>query len=1139
MESKPSFDQLYLDRLKFNPALKKMWLAFFVYRFRVIVLMIALVSIWGIYAYLKLPRESNPEVKIPIAVVTTVFPGASPSDVEELVTKKVESKISGITGIDTLTSSSANSISAVVVQFIPQANLDDSVRKVRDAVANIKSDLPGDAQDPQVGQISFDDSPIMTLALSGPYDGFTLYNYAQDVQTELEKIASVRTVNIAGGDQREIEIDYSPQKLIYYGITLDQANGAIAAANIAIPSGNFEGSKYVYPVRVDAQMYDAPSFAQLPIGNVSGTPVLLKDVADVRETAIKKTMLSRISSAGGAPKDAVTLSVVKQTGGNIIQTVDAVKASLASYTKNIPDLKYDITLDQAQYIRSDFDELTRDFIITVSLVMVVLFLLIGLKEALVAGLAIPLVFFITFGVMDLTGITLNFLSVFSLLLSLGLIVDDAIVVVSATKQYMRTGKFTPEEAVLLVLNDFKIVLTTTTLTTVWAFLPLLFSTGIIGEFLKSIPITISVTLIASLGIALMVNHPLAAILERVRLTKGFLFFYSVILFAIAAILLLQKNIILTALGVIVLVALGLIIYWYAKGARLILEKNSELSRLESKDDELIKEKLRQEAAPASAQGFGEAKPAGKSLTHNFLHGILNLNAALPLYERYLSVLINNSRPRKWFLALVALLFFVAVSLPAIGVVKTEFFPADDFGYMYINIEAPTGYKLAQTDQLVKEVEQRLLKYKEIANFSTIIGAEISTSTSNFSSSSSTTDTASITINLVDKSQRKLKSYQLEDVFRKDFSDITDAKVTVVSLRGGPPSGSAFQAQISGPDLAELQKIVGDLKPILQSVPGTVNTDISLKESVPEYTFDLDQNKLAQNGLSAAYVGSVLRTAISSTKVTTVLRQNQEIDVVAQFDPAQIPDLAAIQNLQIITPSKQAVYLKDVATISLNPSVQSISRINQKRTVTLSSDITANTTSNAVLAAFENKLQSSYKLPEGYAIDYGGANQENADSVQSIIAAMGFAFLLIVATLIIQFNSLIKTLIVLMTVPLALIGVFFGLMILGVSLSFPGLIGILALFGIVVKNAIILIDKINLNQKSGIEFAPAIIDAGKARFEAIFITSFCTIIGIIPITLSSITWQALGISIISGLSVSSFFTLFVIPSLYASFVKENS
>ena len=1123
MDIKPTFDQLYLNRLAFDQRLKKMWLSFFVYKFRVIALMVALISVWGVYSFSKLPRESNPEVKIPIAVVSTVFPGASPSDVEELVTKKIETQISGITGIDTITSSSANSISSVVVQFDAKQNLDDSIRRVRDAVSNVKNDLPSDANDPVVSEISFDDSPIMILALSGPYDGFTLYDYAQDIQSELEKIPGIREVNIAGGDQREIEIDYSPEKLNYYGITIAQANAAVQAANISVPSGNFEGDKYVYPVRSDGRVYNAAQLQSLSVGSVSGTPVLLKDVANVRETAVKITKISRISSQGQAPTNAVTLSIVKRTGGNVISTVDLAKTSLNNYVKTIPGLTYNVTLDSAKYIREDFDQLTHDFFLTIILVMGVLFLLIGLKEALVAGLAIPLVFFITFGVMNLTGITLNFLSMFSLLLSLGLIVDDAIVVVSATKQYMRTGKFTPEEAVLLVLNDFKIVLTTTTLTTVWAFLPLLFSSGIMGQFLKSIPITISVTLIASLAIALMVNHPLAAILERVRLTKNFFFIYAGALLGLAAILILQSNPFAIAAGMIILAAAGLMVFWYEKGGKLALDDNSRLAKLESKDDELIKQKLQSHG--------GE----NKSFSSRLFHGILNLNAALPLYEKYLSKLIDNPRWRKIFFGGVTALFLVAAALPIVGVVKSEFFPADDFGYMYLNIETPTGFKLSQTDKIVRMVEEKLLGYKVIDNFSTTVGAAASTSTSGGSGGS---NKASITINLVDKSKRTLKSYELEEILRNDLAGIPDAKVTVVSLRGGPPSGSAFQAQISGDDVSQLQKIAGDLEPVLESVPGTVNASISLKESVPQYTFNLDQSKLAQNNLTAAYVGSVLRTAISGTEVTKILRNNESIKVIAQFDPNQIPDLEAVQNLQILSPSKQPVFLKDVAAISLDPSVESISRIDQKRTVLLTSDITANTTSNEVLAQFQKK-SAAYKLPDGYEITYGGANESNAESVQSIIAAMGLAFILIVATMVIQFNSFIKAAIVLITVPLALIGVFFGMAIVNIPLSFPGLIGILALFGIVVKNAIILIDKINLNLKSGIVFRDAIIDAGKSRFEAIFITSFCTIIGIVPITLSSVTWQALGVSIISGLTVSSFFTLFVVPSLFASFVKPEN
>lgn len=1125
MELKPTSDQSYLDKLEFNPKLKKMWLSFFVYRFRVIALIIALVSVWGIYSFTKLPRESNPEVKIPIAVVSTIFPGAAPADVEELVTKKVETKISGISGIDTLTSYSANSVSSVMVQFDADLDVDDSMRKVRDAVSNIENDLPDDADNPTVTEVSLDDSPILSVAISGDYNGFTLYDYAQDIKDELEKIPEIREVNIAGGDRREIEINYSPQSLNYYGITVSQANNAIAAANINIPSGNFDGEVYVYPVRVDARIYNAQELQDLPIGIVSETQVFLKDIASVKETAIEKTKISRISSNGQNPGDAVTISIVKRTGGNIIETVRQAKEILQKFTQEIPGLQYSVTYDEAKYIQEDFDRLTHDFILTLCLVMGVLFLLIGLKEALVAGLAIPLVFFITFGIMDATGITLNFLSLFSLLLSLGLIVDDAIVVVSATKQYMRTGKFTPEEAVLLVLNDFKIVLTTTTLTTVWAFLPLLFATGIMGQFLKSIPITVSVTLLASLVIALTVNHPMAAILERVRLTKNFFFFYCASLIGLAAVLIFQKNIFVQIGGIIVLLAAGLMVYWYEKGGKIALEKNRRLVQIEEKDDEAIKQKMR-----------GQEPESKKNFSQRLLGGIVNLNAALPLYEKYLSRLVNDAKSRKLFFSAIAMLFAAAVSLPLTGILKSEFFPADDFGYMYVNIETPAGYKLSQTEAVAEKIEEKLLQYEEIDNFSTTIGAAVSTSSLNGASGNASSNKASITINLIDESRRELKSYELEDIMRKDLAAIPNAKVTILGLRGGPPSGSAFQAEISGEDTERLEKIAGDLEPILRSVPGTVNVAVSLKEAVPQYTFKLDQVKLAQNNLTAAYVGSIMRTAISGTEVTTILRDNEDIKVVAQFDPALIPDLASVQNLQVTNAAGKSVYLKDVAEISLDPSVESIMRIDQKRTVTLTGDITTETTSDEVLAEFK-KLAAGYRLPEGYEINYGGANEMSAESVQSIIAAMWVALILIVATMVIQFNSFTKTLIVLITLPLALIGVFFGLALLGIPLSFPGLIGILALFGIVVKNAIILMDKISLNLDNGIGFREAIIDAGKSRFEAIFITSFCTIIGIIPITLSSATWEALGAAIICGLSVSSFFTLFMVPALFAAFVKQ--
>ena len=324
---------------------------------------------------------------------------------------------------------------------------------------------------------------------------------------------------------------------------------------------------------------------------------------------------------------------------------------------------------------------------------------------------------------------------------------------------------------------------------------------------------------------------------------------------------------------------------------------------------------------------------------------------------------------------------------------------------------------------------------------------------------------------------------------------------------------------------------------MATVPGAINVETSLKPTAPEYTFKLDPVKLEQNSLNAAYVGSFLRMAISGTEVSTILEDNKEVKIIARLDPGFVPTLDSLQNLQILNLRKQPVFLRDVATIELRPSVDSIMRVDQKRTVSLTAGADSTTNSTQLLAGFQERIRD-YQLPNGYEIGYGGENEQNQESVLSIIRAMFIAVFLIIATLIVQFNSFRKAFIVLVTIPLALIGVFFGMALLQVSLSFPGLIGVLALFGIVVKNAIILVDKINLNIKSGIPFEEAIFDAGRSRLEAIFITSLCTIFGILPVTLSNETWTSLGSAIIFGLSLSSFLTLFIIPTLFRTLIKET-
>lgn len=1119
-----SIDQLYLENLKFDPKLRKSWLNYFVVNFRVVILLMIALTAWGAYSFASLPRESAPEVKIPIAVVITSYPGASPADVEELLTKKIETVIAGIKDVEKITSNSSNSISTITVEFDARADLDDSLRSLRDEINSLNGSLPLEANSPMVREISFDDTPIMSISLAVPYDGFSSRNLGKDLRDELEKISGVREVILSGGDELEYEIAYDPQKLTLFNISAERANQIVAASNLAIPAGNFTGTKYSYPVRVENRFFSASELSSIPLFHTNeGAIVYLKDIAKVQERAVERSVYSRLSTPEGGTQNSLTLQLVKKTGGSIVNISKDAKVILDNFVTTDQNISYEITYDGADQIDADFRQLSSDFLLTLALVFSILFLVIGLKEALVAGLAIPLTFFATFGMMLILGISLNFLSLFSLILALGLLVDDAIVVVSATKQYLRTGKFTPEEAVLLVLNDFKIVLLTTTLTTIWAFLPLLSASGIIGQFIKSVPITVSVTFASSLIIALIINHPLAAVLERVRFTKKVFSFSFFTVIALALVALLIPNIYVKIVLVLILLAAAAALgRWYLRGGQKSLSDNSKLVEAEWQSDDLIKQKLKEQGSRENDDFF-----------HRLMHGILKFDRILPYYEKFLSKLLATKKSRFSVLGASFIVFLIAVSFPIIGVVESEFFPAGDSDIIYVNLEAASGLRLEETDILVQKVEEKLFSYPEILNFTTIVGSSASMTGTTDSSS----HLASLTVKLVDAKNRSINSYTLADNIRRDLTDIAGLIIRIESPSSGPPAGAAFEARISGDDLQVLDRIASDLEERLLAVTDVVDTEMSLKESPADYTFELDADRLELYNLNAAYVGSALRLAISGTEVTKVIKDGEEVKVMARFDEGRIPDLAAIQSLQILNIKGQPVFIRDVAEVRLEPSLEKITRINQSRTAILSGSIKGGANAAAVLKEFQLKIKD-YDFPEGYEISYGGENEQNAESVNSIIQAMLLAFILIIATLIIQFNSFRQAAIVLVTIPLALIGVFFGLAISGINLSFPGLIGILALFGIVVKNAIILVDKINLNIKSDIAFKESIIDAGKSRLEAIVITSVCTILGLLPITLSNPLWRALGGSVIFGLMLSSFLTLFIVPVLYMVLVKDK-
>ncbi|MCC7196572.1 efflux RND transporter permease subunit [Candidatus Peregrinibacteria bacterium] len=1134
-------DSLYLDKLEFTEDAKKTFLNYFIENFRVIILIIISLIIWGVYSFQMLPLESNPEVKIPFGVITVSLPGASPEDMEELIIKKIEPRVSRLKGVKEVDASAGNSFALITVEFRAEEELNDAIRRLRDAVDGVKADLPADASDPIVSEISFSNSPIWTLVISGPYDNFTLREYAEKVKEELEKLQGTSEVTIDGGDLYEIRVSYDPQKLATYHLSIDQVNNQIKGANFSLPSGNFTVSKYEYSVNSINKFTDAAELRKLPIAQFNGQIIRLQDVATVMERAAERTSYSKFSLNGGEPQNAVTLNIVKKTGFSIIDLIDDGKANVQKLKDEglLPqNVNIETTLDISKIIRRDFDQLVNDGLSTILLVTIVLFLFVGLKEAFVAGLAVPLVFAASFGVMLMLGMTLNFLSLFSLILALGLLVDDAIVVVQATKQYLKTGKFTPEEAVLLVFRDFKVLLFTTTITTIWAFLPLLLATGIIGQFIRSIPITVSVTLATSYFVAIVINHPMAIILERFRLTRG----------PLKAILwILGLATVGTFVGVITSgAALGALIGFAICGVlffSLFFVYRSKLrDKLKINEDLLLQEQADPEKIKAKIYHHYLAEGSQKSFWNKVIGGLIKVDAFLPSFGRFLNSILQSRFKKVLVLIFAIILFAGSVTLPATGVLKSEFIPPADSEYMYVNIEGAPGLILEDTAKVADEVEKVLLAEKNINNFTMVIGSGgVNTSndlTSDFGGGGGKTHLAQFAVNLYPLKERPKdegmhegeKSYEIAPKLREKLSHIKGANVTVMELSSGPPAGADFQANILGEDRHELEKIANRYKDILASIPGTVNEKTSIKLSPGEFTFKFKPDQLQLHGISSAQVAFTLRAALSGVEVTKLFRGNDEISVHAEFADGSLPTIDSLKTLQLTNNLGQAFSLGDVADVTLEPALTSLSRIDQKRVITLSASVEAPTLPTDVLAQFQEKIKED-KLPAGYEIQFGGANETNNESIFSILRAMIVAMMLIVGTLVIQFNSFRKAVLVLAAIPLAMTGVFYGLAAIGFTLSFPTLIGILALFGIVVKNAVILVDKINLNLRVGIEYTDAIVDAAKSRLEAIFLTSICTIIGMVPLTLHNETWKGLGAALMFGLAASTLLTLVVIPVLF--------
>ncbi len=1032
----------------------KSFAGFFIKNYRFTYLIIFAIILAGSFSMITLPREANPEIKVPIAVVTTVYQGASPTDIEDLVTNKIEDKVKNLDNLKKYTSTSGAGISSIVVEFEAEADLQDSYQKLRDAVNEAQSDLPDTAEDSVVTEVRLDDLPIVTYSLVGDFLDVELKEYADILQAEFENIRNVSKVNILGGLEREFQVIVNPKQLSNFGLSLSQIIGVINQNNINVPAGNIEIDGFEYSIRVKGKFNTVQDISDIVIATKNGTPIYIRDVAEVVDTFKEKKSESRIGFSEGLPRNTVSLQIYKKSGGNILQIVEESNNVITSLKNQgvIPsDIIVQKTNDNSVFIKEDLGRLGKSGVQTMVLIVLILFAVLGFRAALITGLSVPIAFLMAFVVLQNQDMTLNSMVLFSLVLSLGLMVDNSIVIMEGINEYMKKYNKTALEAAILSIWNYKWPIIAGTMTTVAAFVPMLLVSGILGEYLAIIPITLSATLISSLFVALIILPTLAA-----------------------------RNI--------------------KEHGRMKYEKKHHKKHW---------------------------------LTHY-------MELAKSLYEKKLRDILPNKKKRHKIILYSWIIFFIAVLLPVLGLIKIQMFPRVDVDYFVVNIELPVGSVLEDTKKVATEAEAIIAQIPELDNYVTNIGTSISIGNTDNGTARGgilASHLASVTVNLISKDNRDRESFEIADSIRSDLEAIQGGSVTLKELNAGPPTGAPIEVRIVGSDISELSQVSTQVISELKKINGVINVKDNLEDAAGEFTFVIDKTRADYYGLNIASIAGALRSAIYGATASEVNVNGDDVDITVKYSDDSFSSVDDLENILLATPRGELIPMKQVATLSLEPALLSIRHNNGDNTVSVTADIETGINLQDVLNEFDAK-RSNISIPDGVSIEIGGEVEDIEKSFQEAFLSMIVAVILIAFILVLQFNSFRQPFIILFTLPLAIIGVIVGLLVLRLPFSFPVFIGIVSLSGIVVNDAIVLIDKINKNIKDGMDFVDGITEAGIARMQPIFLTSLTTIAGLLPLTFADELWKGLGWAVIFGLLFSTVLTLVMVPIAYAGICKDD-
>ncbi|MBD3628794.1 efflux RND transporter permease subunit [Cyclobacterium sp.] len=1102
-----------------------------------VVILTLIISFLGMFAYRTMPKESFPEIVIPTVYVGTAYPGNSPVDMENLITRPIEKELKSINNLKDVSSTSIQDFSSIVVEFNPNVDISKALQDVKDAVDKAKSELPTDLdRDPDVLEINTSEFPIMNVNISGNYTEQELKKYGEYLEDEIEKLSEISSADLGGTIEREIQINADLYKMEANGVTFSDISSAVADENVTISGGNILSGDYRRTLRIAGEFTDPMQLEDVIIKTENNKIVYLKDVASVSDTYKERESYARSNNL-----PVVTINVVKRSGENLLDASDKIKELIEDVKINrFPeDLEVTITNDQSKATRSQVDNLENSIVSGVILVVLVLMFFLGFRNALFVGIAIPLSMFISFLVLNSLGVTLNLMVLFSLILALGMLVDNGIVVVENIYRLMQEGK-SAVRAAKEGVGEVAWPIITSTATTLAAFLPLAFWDDIIGEFMKYLPITLIIVLSSSLFVALVINPVLTALymkIQDVDKRKP-----------------VQKPMIVAA----VLTSMAILCYfasWIALGNLLFL------------------------GALLTIFNVFALRKAIRWFQNVFLVKLENM------YENTLHFALKGSKPYLFFGGTV-LLLVVSLVLLFIRAPKILFFPDNQPALVSIYMEKPIGTDIEATNDFVHQLEDDLFELLE--PYDDIIESVISQVGEGTGdplegpSQAKTPHKAKITIGFVEYQFRDgVNTNEVMEKIRNLAEGYPGVLVTVDKQRNGPPVGKPINIEISGENFDQLITFVGQVREQINEsgIQGIEELKSDLELGNPELIIDIDREKARRFGLSTSTIANELRTALFGLEVSKFKEGEDDYPIQLRLSEEYRYEIGALLNKKISFRDKfgnlKEIPISSVASLEYSSTYGSVKRKDLERVITLFSNV--NDGYNATEINNEIKeLMQDIEVPEGIDLSFTGEQEEQAKSAEFLTRALLISISLIFLIIVAQFNSVTTPFIIMASVVFSTIGVFLGLLAFNMDfvIIMTG-IGIISLAGVVVNNAIVLIDYTNLVRMrkreeldipedgflSKEDLLDSIIQGGKVRLRPVLLTAITTVLGLIPLALgmnidfygllssfdpkfyiggdNADFWGPMAWTVIFGLTFATFLTLVIVPVMYLLADKLNS